>query len=330
MNKNSRSVAFLFLIFIVISLTDCNESDTIKGNAFRWDAMIGTDSFPGISLAITKEDYFIVDSASGIYYSKDYGSHWSKGNGPSDYIYTFAMDSSSNLLAGGYTNLLRSTDHGENWNIFPSFGSVGSNISSVEVKKNGNYFVSRSRDGIYRSSNQGATWDTLNSASYTGLITSMIFNSTGDIFTSSGRFGQGIFKSTDNGNSWLKVNGSSPWPIVIDSKDNIYGVGKSYFLKSADKGVTWDLKNYIFDPDSSSSSGLYSMAVDNRDRIFVGCGGPGVVLMSDDGGASWQPVGIGLSSGHDIYKIAFDSKGFIYLRTSERIYKSSIALSDIE
>jgi photosystem II stability/assembly factor-like uncharacterized protein len=122
---------------------------------------------------------------------------------------------------------------------------------------------------------------------------------------------QGLWKSTDSGSHWAKVNtgrngdildGARLWTLAIDPVEpNILytaaGYGHGGVYKSTNGGVDWD---DVLLPDVAQrySNDVFSININpnNRLQLMIGFhsfpqGHPYVVLMTGDGGASWQALG---------------------------------------
>jgi hypothetical protein len=122
---------------------------------------------------------------------------------------------------------------------------------------------------------------------------------------------QGVWKSTDYGSTWTKVNtgnngsvidSGKPWGSGIDSNRcrdpntppalyTLNGNGQLGFWKSTDGGVSW-VRTQL--PDQASlqySQDAYSINVDPYDghHILMGFHEASGLLESHDGGATWLP-----------------------------------------
>ncbi|MBI3133102.1 MAG: T9SS type A sorting domain-containing protein [Bacteroidetes bacterium] len=140
--------------------------------------------------------------------------------------------------------------------------------------------------------------------------------------------GGGVWKSTDQGNTWSLTTGNFPnmtgWKIVLDENapDTLYACdlyGRYGVLKSTNGAMSWELKNTglstIYD---KMVSGLVLKA---SDTLFISTGeGAGStpprpgngVFSSYDGGASWQYAGL---QGVTVPCIAKNSFGTIFAGT---------------
>ncbi|MCK6462826.1 MAG: T9SS type A sorting domain-containing protein [Candidatus Pacebacteria bacterium] len=183
-------------------------------------------------------------------------------------------------------------------------GPYGGSVREIAMNEYGQIFLCTD-GGIYRSINSSSTWEHLE-------LNTTRFNTIGTIYINSSQLllagsDFGIFRSTDNGNSWSIPGSSSGKDIrafTKDSSENIYaGTYRDGILISQDFGKTWNnfaLSNIsIFDIFIGSN---HQILAATRDGIY----------RSMDGGATWEFSNIAnmtfkdfaLSSEEDIYVCA--------------------------
>lgn len=211
-------------------------------------------------------------------------------------------------------------------------GNLGGRVNSIAVNpKNENIiFIGFSHGGAYRTLDGGQSWTPVfdnESTLYISDIaidpvdTKKIYIATGDL---NGGFycgqGNGIYKSTDNGETWKQTGLSETRvlsEIIVDYKnpETVYAasLGYSYeknehrgLYKSIDGGMNWKKILYIND-----SAGITDIAMHpvNPDILFaaswnklgtnsrgVVSGPDGQIYKSIDGGASWKKLTNGLPS----------------------------------
>ena len=111
----------------------------------------------------------------------------------------------------------------------------------------------------------------------------------------------GVFKSTDEGRSWIKTNSGltslDVRALAVDPKNpvTVYAATSGGGLfKSTDRGSRWSPANA-----GLTNTNVQSLALDatNPSRMFVGTWGGGV-FKSLDGGQRWNPINSGLASPH--------------------------------
>lgn len=146
---------------------------------------------------------------------------------------------------------------------------------------------------VYKTTDGGETWSELPTV-FPGYLRSIKFfdENIGLLGSVTGN----LFRTTDGGETWVDVAPDiNPKPegvcgLAIADANAIYGVGiwndPAFVIKSVDKGLTWTY--------TSMSAHAYSL-IDayffDKDHGFVtgnvtGKGG-GIVLYTDDGGATW-------------------------------------------
>ncbi len=150
---------------------------------------------------------------------------------------------------------------------------------------------------------------------------------------SSGWFGQIMQRSDDGGQTWTAVgnkfdyvgdpgthqwfDGSQrPWAFKrvwrvepsLTEADTVYaGIEDAALFKSVDAGQTWQelpglraVKGHLWQPGAGGMC-LHTIVQDplNPQRMFVAISAAGA-FRTDDGGATWRPINIGLNSGNEL------------------------------
>ncbi len=218
------------------------------------------------------------------------------------------------------------------------FRSLGPALTSgrigdiaVDPTNNARYFIAVCSGGLWRTENNGTTWTPVfdNEGSYSiGCVTidpknpNIIWVGTGENNSQrSVGYGDGLYKSTDGGESWNKVgleNSEHIAKILIDPRNsNVVYVaaqgplwnsgGDRGLYKTTDGGVTWNLvleidehtgvTDIVMDPRNPDE--IYAASYQRRRHIWVLInGGPGGgIHKTSDGGASWEKLTNGLPGG---------------------------------
>ncbi len=227
-----------------------------------------------------------------ISYSDDNGETWIKSiNGSSQIGYLSIFSANGMLLAGSFGNFLyTSNNNGASWShvSYPEFPK--SYISNF-AENNGVFFAASIFAGsdVYRSFDNASTWEATNTPGQGDI--QIVHNSNGILYA--GRT-DGVFRTSDNGDSWTKSSGGLsdiPFIKAIGSDDEyIYTSTNSEGLwRSNNQGDDWEL---VMDPGLQN----YVTAIANRDGyMFVSTKTTGIYY-SEDYGDTWVEYSEGLLS----------------------------------
>ncbi len=196
--------------------------------------------------------------------------------------------------------LMRSADGGANWTAphaafwgIDYINGVAFNPGDPDVA-----YVGRTTSGLWRTSNDGATWDPLpGSPTYVRTIAfdpannDVMYISGGTTVTGA----NGIYKSVDGGNTWDEVlaPGSSSWIYAFtfdpENSSTVYASGTGGLLKTINGGASWELVNFGSNLGVSVNSwGMYIDAARPSTMVVVGLNGGTGFLRTVDGGVTWQ------------------------------------------
>ncbi|MDY0081553.1 MAG: T9SS type A sorting domain-containing protein [Ignavibacteriaceae bacterium] len=166
-------------------------------------------------------------------------------------------------------------------NTFPQtpqwefMGLAGKEIYDIAVDDSGNVFVA-SWTGIFKSTDNGVSWEFKNNGLQIGLINKIFIDYVGNIYlaaTGLSNTGCGLYKSTNGGEYWEKIADTLNSKPVNDFYDitiipnelggiiyasNYYGV-----YRSTDNGATWQSTNFT-DP------GARNIGINSEGYMFFG------------------------------------------------------------
>lgn len=158
-------------------------------------------------------------------------------------------------------------------------------------------FSDTAKVGIVKTANGGVDWQGANRIVNTDKsllersISMLRYNTAGDrLYASS--YNGGLFSSDDAGENWTEVLGSVPlYDFAFDPFDDqvIYAAAylseRGRVFKTADGGKSW---NEIYS-DAGEENPVRAIGINplNPSEILIGTG-KGSVILSSDGGASWQ------------------------------------------
>jgi hypothetical protein len=141
--------------------------------------------------------------------------------------------------------------------------------------------------GIFRSTDNGASWDSVHVVSTYALAVSGA-----NLFAGTDYFG-GVFLSTNNGTSWTQVNagltGRAVLSLAVSGTYLFAGTEGGGVFLSTNNGTSWTKVNIV-----STYANVSALAVVGT-NLFAGTYGGGVFL-STNNGASWTAVNTGLSN----------------------------------
>jgi len=154
----------------------------------------------------------------------------------------------------------------------------------------------------------------------TGAVRAFAINSSGHIFA--GTYGDGVFRSTDNGDSWRPVNTGLTSTIVlalaINSSGHIFaGTYGGGVFRSINNGDSWRPVN-----TGLTSTIVLALAINTSGDIFAGTAAfypnLGGVFRSTNNGDSWTAANIGLPSNNlypSVQSLAINANGDIFAGT---------------
>ena len=169
---------------------------------------------------------------------------------------------------GAYGGIFKSEDGGYNWNSSLQIDNTSNRATDLELDTDGNIYAAMSTDGVYKSTDIGASWDKVNTGS-NGFPTDD-FNrleiatapSNANVVYAVGSGGSGdddigvFVKSTDGGTTWTSVTIPLNWDnvhftrgqawydlilaVAPDDATVIYAGGIDLH-KSIDSGTNWTM-----------------------------------------------------------------------------------------
>lgn len=226
-----------------------------------------------------------------------------------------ALASMGNLLfAGTYAEGVFRFDNGRTWT---RAGADLGNPTVFALASAGNHLFAGTYDGAYRSSDSGATWARIDTGRMIINFRSMAMIG-GILFAGSG-YGGGIYRSLDQGDSWLESGtGLGYFPIVY----SLGSFGGDYFagtngggFRSTDTGKTWTKMEGL------PNAGLRDFLAKDG-KLFFGTWGAGV-FRSLDSGKSWARANTGLPAYIEVLDLVQAGTDLYAAGYSAGIYRST-------
>lgn len=291
-----------------------SEPPTLK--EVQWIKTAGPDAGAVLSLAFDSAGNLFAGADSGVFKSPDKGQTWAPFNNglPGKAVYTLAIDADNRVYAGlEDEGLFRSPGGSDNW---VNVGPANRTVWAVAVNAAGHVFAATSA-GLYRSTDQAATWAPINNGLGDSLVISLAFGASGEIFAGGGL--KGVFRSTDNGNNWSQTGLpiGSILALAIDGDGRVFagtlGAGL-YYSTNHGAGWSWAQPANGFHPTV-----VYDVEVNSGNFLFA-CGHGDGVYRSTDHGVNWEEKNTGLTSkiirclalDRDERLFAGSDSGFVY------------------
>jgi hypothetical protein len=246
----------------------------------------------------------------GIVRSTDEGQTWKQVLVFKYPTYPKMASTSENVTfcsAGDGGGFYRTTDNGGSWlRVGP--GDSTASIRGVAVNSLNQVFASEF-DSVYRSSDSGRTWTPINNGLPTmfnpGQIVVSNAGTTSTLFLSGYDYAASLtklFRSTDNGNSWIVVLSQSNIDnMLVHSNGYVFLRGSSGAMRSTDNGSLWQVIQRT--PMMSMSNGdLWT----TEDWLRI-------LLRSTDNGVTWTVFDTVSTGGVDC--LTCGPNGAVYMGT---------------
>ena len=241
------------------------------------------------SITSTGSTVFIATSYDGVYKSTDFGNTWSSSNqgmGPKD-VRAITITDASSLIAGThYVGMYRSTDLGLSWN--KSMTGFPAGISILSILESESSIYAGTRDGVYRTDNNGDSWIKLSGTNDTVNYCTVwdLCELDGTLYISAFlQFNTTVYKTSDEGMTWIRSGTGLPTDLtfikgLVASGNNIVAGTDEGIYYSSDNGDSWHPSNGPIDNiESLAVSGNYVYAA-----VPSGYG----VYRSVDSGVNWS------------------------------------------
>ena len=196
--------------------------------------------------------------------------------------------------------------------ILAAFASTGSsNTASRSPKSKSAAGVRRSPTAVRGLPTSGQNFWTQTNGPQGGDGIALARNSIGHVFV--GTQGGGVFRSTDNAETWTGINNgltaTNVRALAISSADHIFAGTFGGVFRSTDNGDHWIAVN-----NGLEFPFVISLAVDADGNIFAGTFEGGGVYRSTDDGENWTLVDNGLTNTY-VTALAINGAGHIFAAT---------------
>jgi len=230
----------------------------------------------------------------GIFYTDDGGRTWlprQSGLSTED-IFSMVADPHTPTTVYALTGdgLFRSTDMGLRWQSINTGLSQDRPLAlAIAPSDSSILYVSAGAGWIYRSQNQGERWIKTEERPTQAPVMALGVDPLNPSLVYAGS-STGLYRSTDGGQSWVKVQDAPIACLAIDplSGDLFAGDNTGGVWRSSAGGLTWDPLG--LDKMTIVTLSIAPRSADSKEpaTIFAGTSSQGV-FVSRDGGQSWLP-----------------------------------------
>jgi photosystem II stability/assembly factor-like uncharacterized protein len=185
-------------------------------------------------------------NSNGVFsYSTDEGDTWNTCTAERKTLVSTAIDANRNMYFCGTAGYIgKSTDSGINWTSFPS--PTTTTITGITSFNSSQVFISTESEGIYRTTDNGKTWDQLNSGISDKKLYSILMLPNGDLLAGGIKK---VYRSTNKGLTWINLNSDLPInagairSIVISNSGGLMATIDSIGIYvSNDNALSWTLR----------------------------------------------------------------------------------------
>lgn len=250
------------------------------------------DSFK--ALAINSKGHLFAGTMSydGVYCSTNNGDTWfpiNTGLDSIDFVNCMAINQEDHIFIGTYRGIFRSTNNGADWT---HIDNLSVRVETIAMNSFGDIFIGTYREGIFRSKDNGGTWEAKNTgfpADLANLVLSMAVNKQDHIFIGCDK---GIYRSTDNGEKWNLVNNELTRVFSITADSGTIFAGTNAVYRSTDNGDSWAKVSEVL----SVTNRIYALACNLRGDIFAGYGRfDAGIYRSTNNGDTWREINAGIT-----------------------------------
>jgi photosystem II stability/assembly factor-like uncharacterized protein len=267
----------------------------LAGQAVR--ALVQAPSNPNVLVAGTLE---------GVFASKDSGASWQRISPRSNQelrnIDSLAVDPRHPeiIYVGTFHLPWKTTDGGRTWTSIHQGMIDDSDVMSFLVDRTNPLRIFASAcSGIYRSDNGGLLWKKVQGIPFSARRTHVLAQDSTRASVIYAGTTEGLWRSDDAGGNWRQV---TPADWVINSVEVpirqpgrvVIGTTELGILVSDDRGEHFTASNEGFNHRRTLALALDP---DRPGRVLaVLANGPEPLLVTDDGGLNWEPLGKGVSN----------------------------------
>ncbi|MDX2229654.1 MAG: photosynthesis system II assembly factor Ycf48 [Leptolyngbyaceae cyanobacterium bins.349] len=258
---------------------------------------------------------WVVGVNATLYETTDGGNTWEERTLDLDQPYRFtsvSFDGKEGWIVGQPSILLHTDDEGKSWSRIPLSEKLPGAPNTIEALGTRTAEMTTDIGAIYRTTDSGKTWKAMVEEAV-GVVRNISRSPNGEYVAVSAR---GNFYSTwkPGQGAWEPHNRNSSRRLQnmgFTGDGRLWLLARGGIIQFADAGnsETW---GDVINPEFSTSWGLLDLAYRTPDEIWV-AGGSGNLLLSQDGGQTWEKDRFVEDVPSNLYRIKFfgPEKGFI-------------------
>jgi ligand-binding sensor domain-containing protein len=229
------------------------------------------------------------------------GWHFTNGPASGNVVAVLELDNGMVLAGTEKKGLFIRAKADEHWRQVPF--SVFEDQVRALAAHDGALLAGTGNNGIYRSNDDGLTWEPLNDGLRSQFIYDFLVSRQNELFVATKK---GVHRLSDS-MLWVDFGGSELLDVraIVEADDGsmligTFNLGK---LRTSDGGNSWT--------QVDAAAPVRSLAVGPQGEIIAGLWGPPTVQRSDDHGKTWKTAATGIPIAR-VWSVAIDSSGVMY------------------
>lgn len=308
-NTTFRGISFINNLtgYVVCGLSNYRLMKTTDGG-MNWTAGFGSGprfSNPYHIRAFTENKLMVFNQLGTVYMSTNGGYQWDSIyiGSQVNFYQSYFTDANTGYACGDWGRCRYTTNGGYNWNNMSGV-LFDRGIHFFDIKARGNaVYMTGNSNYLWRSTNLGATWDSLEflsptaSQPWSNYFYSFDFLTTSDTMIAVGSRGSihqvlssnkeplGQYLKTGSlRDIWVSTSGTM---IAVGSPSSVNATAVTHdqILRSTNYGLNWS----VISPSPASIADFYSIDMIDDNTGFI-CGSRSAVYKTTNGGTSWDSL----------------------------------------
>lgn len=269
------------------------------------------------AITVAPNQNVFVGTYDGLYRSADNGANWVlKSSGISNLdIKCIVSNSSGVLFVGTGNGFFKSTNNGDSWTLATT-GMLGTLIESVSITPSGYLYACDWLGYIYYSTNAAASWTRIDKSNARGAYTSAaITDNTVLVGSHDCGISKTVDSGTNWSPANSGINAASIKSMLLTGNGYFFvSVEYQGIYRSSDGGNTWELKNNGYSTLLEDYKNFNTLITTTSGTLYASSDGEGVYA-STDNGDTWTRSLTGLTNKY-VEGIALHPNGSIFAATS--------------